>query len=723
LVKIEEDRTDPRVEIVLPRTKGCLRLAGAKEYIYHPDRVKFPLKRVGDKGENKWERISWEQALDEIAGKLKQIKEKYGPESLAITAGTDRTTLWPRQRFANLWGSPNLIGSGTICLGPHLSASASMIGWIELTPDAPLEIRTDANGKLMTKSILLIGSNPEQAHSRVWKTLRDAKKMGSKIIVIDPRRTETAKMADIWLQLRPGTDTALLMSMINVIIEEGLYDKEFVQKWCHGFDKVAERAKEYPLQKAAEITWLPAEKIREAARMFATERPGICRHGLGLEQLENSMEAIQAKIILAAIVGNIDVEGGIYIPGPVSGDVSTGAGTKMEQFDMLSPQQKKKQIGVDRFKFLAAEGRDMICKYNSQLWGFALPLNGYANFPLTLRAMITGDPYPVRACISTYSNPMITQANTKLVYKALKSLDLYVVHDFWLTPSAQLADYVLPVACWLERDYFEGVVVQMSNIVAGEAALPAKSPGEFEYWTDYELWRGLGIRLGQNEYWPWKTLEEVYDFRLGPLGTTFRRFMGEKDGLNLVPNEYKKYEKVGGFGTPTGKLELYSTILEKLGYDPLPSYREPKESTISAPELAKDYPLMLITGGKFNPYYHSEHRQIESIRKKRPDPQVQIHPEAAKKLGIGDGDWVWIETVRGRVRQRCKYFDGIDPHVVHAEHGWWFPELPGEEPWLGGVWESNINVVMDDNPDRLNPINGGWPLRTALCKVYRCKTY
>jgi anaerobic selenocysteine-containing dehydrogenase len=697
-----------------------LRLAGAKEYVYHPDRIKFPLKRVGDKGENKWEKIPWEQALDEIAGKLKHIEERYGPESLMITAGTDRTTLWPRIRFSNLFGSPNLITTATICLGPGMSSAASMLGWVHEVFDAPLEIIVNADGKPITKSILLLGMDPRHSHPRVWKTLRDAKKMGIKIIVVDPRRTETAENADIWLQLRPGTDTALLMSLINVIIEEGLYDKEFVEKWCYGFNKVAERAKEYPLQKVSEITWLPAEKIKEAARMFATQRPGLCRHGMGLEHLENSMEALQAKIILSAIVGNFDVEGGEYIPGPLSSNANTGVGGNMELFDMLSPQQIKKQIGGDRFKLLARPGRDMISEYNKKLWGREIALPAYANYPLVLRAIITGDPYPVRAGITTFSNPMLTHANTKLVYKALKNLDLYVVHDFWLTPSAQLADYVLPAACWLERPHFDPI---SNRIVAGEAALPAVIPNEFEYWTDYEFWRGLGMRLGQEEYWSWRTLEEVFDYRLKPLGTTFRKFMDEKDGIHFLPNEYKKYEKRGGFGTPTGKLELYSVILEKLGYDPLPRYQEPKESPISTPELAKDYPLMLITGGRVTPYYHSEHRQIESIRKRRPDPQVQIHPEAARKLGIENGDWVWIETVRGRVRQRCQYFDRIHPQVVHAEHGWWFPELPGEEPWLRGVWESNINVDMDDNPDRCNPRNGGWPLRTALCKVYKCKTY
>ena len=717
LLRIEEDRTDPRVDVILPRTKGCQRLAGAKEYVYHPDRVRFPLKRKGERGENKWQQITWEDAFDEITNKLDELRDKYGPETLMITSGTGRSTHWARSRFANLFGTPNYVGQGAICYGPAMAPAAAMLGWT-LRHRTGFYIEPGEDGRPITKCALLIGMDPSQSVPRLWKSLRDAKKMGTKIIVIDPRRTQTAELADIWLQQRPGTDTALLMSMINVIIEEGLYDKKFVQKWCYGFDKVVERAKEYTAQKVEEITWVPARKIREAARMYATERAGVSVHGMGMEHLENCEEAIQARIILSAIVGNIWVEGGDYIAGPPE----CISDEELELTEALSPEQSKKQIGADRFKLLSFEGRQMIWESSEKLWGEKCTMVAYAHYPSVIRAMITGEPYPVRAGISVWSNPMLTQANTKLVYKALKSLDFYVVADFWLTPSALLADYVLPPACWLERPQMNPAQAD-SQIIAGEAALPAVIPNEYEYKNDYEIFRELGVRLGQEEYWPWKTLEEVCDYRLETLGMTLREFMDKQNGIHFPPNEYKKYEKMGGFGTPTGKIELYSTILEKMGYDPLPHYYEPKESPISNPEVAKDYPLILITGGRFRPYFHSEHRQIESMRERRPQPHVQIHAETAKKLDIENGDWVWIETLRGRVRQRCVYFDGIHPQVVHAEHGWWFPELPGEEPWLAGVWESNVNVVTDDDPHRCNLRSGGWPLKTALCKVYRCKTY
>jgi anaerobic selenocysteine-containing dehydrogenase len=336
--------------------------------------------------------------------------------------------------------------------------------------------------------------------------------------------------------------------------------------------------------------------------------------------------------------------------------------------------------------------------------------------------MITGKPYSVRALINVANNPMVTQANTKVVYKALKSLDLYVVTDYWLTPSADIADYVLPVASWMERPFLYSIGSGVdTGLTAGDQGLPSSIPGEYDHKNDYEIFRELAIRLGFGEYFPWKTLEESFDYRLKRRGITFREFL-DNGGFDFPFTPEKRYLKQG-FATATGKIELYSTVLERLGYDPLPQYEEPRESPISTPELAKEYPLILMTGPRFKFMHHSEMRNIEAIRHHHPDPLVQMHPDTAMGLSIKDGDWVWIETRRGRIRMRCKYFDGLHPQVVSAEHGWWFPELPGEEPWLHGVWESNIGVVLDDDPDVCNPKGGGWPLKALLCKIYRCHRY
>jgi anaerobic selenocysteine-containing dehydrogenase len=251
--------------------------------------------------------------------------------------------------------------------------------------------------------------------------------------------------------------------------------------------------------------------------------------------------------------------------------------------------------------------------------------------------------------------------------------------------------------------------------------MPRTVDTKYDRRDDYDIWRGLALQLGQEADWPWQTLEEVYDYRLQPIGLTFQEFI-RKGGYLSAPKKYQHYEK-NGFATPTGKIELYSTTLEKLGYDPLPEFHEPPESPFSCPDLAKEYPLILITGGRFQPYYHSEHRQIKSLRKMHPEPIMQINKKTAKSLGIEEGDWVWIESPRGRIKQKCKFFDGIDPRVVHTQHGWWFPEEDGAEPLLYGVWKSNCNVLTDDDPDICNPISGGWPLRALLCKVYKAEDF
>ncbi len=718
LIDIEEDRAYPMVDNIQPPTRACVKLRAAKEWMYHPDRMSFPLKRAGDRGSGKWQTITWEQALDEIAARLARIKERYGAEAVGLQNGTSRTMRHLVVRFFYLFGSPNVVGTATICSGPTVGSNTAMFG-IPLRPRVSF-IPQAGGVKTATRCILVAGQEASQSYWRVWKSMLDAKKQGAKIICIDPRRTESANLADLWLQVRPGTDTALLMSFLNVIIEEGLYDKEFVRDWCHGFDELRLRASEYPPEKVAGITWLPAEKIREAARIYATNKPALVMRGMGIEHLHDCSRALQALYALPAITGDIDVPGGHYLGKPPKAITEP----ELELWEMLPAEQKAKQLGWDRCKVLHAPLHDLETKELKRFYGRPLVMAGMvgdAHAPSLYRAILSGKPYPVKGMFTLAANPMLHQANTRMVYNAFKNLELLVVPDYWRTPTAELADYVLPITSWLERPALVTGYGTEDLIVGGEQALPSVVPGEYDRRTDYDVARGLAVRLGLKEYFPWPTLEEVYDYQLKPLGKSFQQFMDE-GGFYSAPDEYRKYEKAG-FATPTGKVELRSTLFEKLGYDPLPSFKESFENPVSNPGLAREYPLMLITGGRFQPLFHSEWRQVDSIRKRRPQPQVQIHPETARKLGIADGGWVWIESPRGRIRQKCQYFDGIDPRVVHCEHGWWFPELPGEEPWLHGVWESNVNVLTDDDPDHCDVLSGGWPLKTALCKVYPVKTF
>jgi len=281
------------------------------------------------------------------------------------------------------------------------------------------------------------------------------------------------------------------------------------------------------------------------------------------------------------------------------------------------------------------------------------------------------------------------------------NLDLSVAMDYYLTPTAELADYVLPAASTLERSDFP--------------AYPKAMDPLYERRDDYQFWRELGIRLGQAEHWPWRTSEEVCDYRFSPLGITFSEALA-RGGIRPA-REFRKYESQG-FGTSSGKVEIFSSIFERFGLEPLPVYREPVESPAGNPELARDYPLILIASGKFMPFYHSELRQIPSAIRDHPDPVTDIHPETAQGLGITDNDWIFIETVRGKIKQRARLTDEVHPAMVRVQHGWWFPDRPAAEPSLHGVWESNSNVLCPTGAEYCNPEVGGWPHTGLLCRVY-----
>jgi len=698
LVEFEGDRaTRVKGNPDTPVNRGamCQRGRLILEHLYHPDRLNYPLKRAGNRGEGKWDQVTWDQALDDIAEKLTKTRNEYGAEALAFSRGTYRTYGWAPNRFYNLFGSPNITGANHICMCPTHTVEWTTYGYM-------------AWGDVQNaKCVVVWGYQPSE--SRVvpdWLQLVEAKKRGASIIAIDPRRTKEAELADMWLQVRPGTDLALMLGWIKLIIDENLYDKEFVEKWTVGFDQLKERVRDYSLEKVAQITQIPQEKIAASARIYATTKPAVITWGLGIDlQGVNATQAARARCILRAITGNLDMEGGERLG--MSGEESMViSNVDMELNDALSPAQRKKQLGADQYGLFGFPGYDMLSEASNKLGTYVRPpdasMTCCAHPRYVWQAMITGKPYPVKALMVQANNPLIQAADIKLVYQALTSpdLELLVVMDYYMTPTAELADYVLPAAGTLERSDFPNCPKAMEPL--------------YERRDDYQFWRELGLRLGQEKYWPWETAEEVCDYRLKPLGITFEELV-EKGGIRPA-KEHKKYENAG-FGTPSGKVEIYSSVFEKLGLDPLPNYKEPPESPVSAPELAKDYPLILVASGKFMPMYHSELRQITSAIKQRPDPLTDIHPQTAKSLGIADGDWVWIETLRGKIKQRARLTDEVHPSVVRVQHGWWFPEMPGEAPSLHGLWESNDNILCPVDSEYCNVEIGGWPHSALLCRV------
>jgi len=670
IIKLEGD---PEV----PSNRGtmCSKGLAYLQLVYHPDRVKYPLKRSGKKGEGKWQRISWDEALDTIANKYKEIISKYGPEAIVIGQGTGRDYAETLYRFANLLGTPNVITAGHMCYVSRLGATLITCGALPVCD-------YDSH----PKCVMVWGNNVVWTHPDEYKAENLARVLaeGARLIVVDPRLTYLAGRADVWLQLRPGTDTALALGMANVIISEGLYDKEFVEKYTHGWDKFVERVQEYPLDKVEKITWVPAAKIKDAARLYAKTKPACIQWGVAIEQTINSTDNNRILTDLMAITGNLDAPGGnvFFKPPPVR---------TLSQFGMhreLSAEQREKQLGGNTYKL-------------AQRVALVTP-------KMVWDAILTGKPYPVKAVQLHGSNPVLTRANAREVYKALKQVDFLVVADFFLTPTAELADVVLPAATWLELTYLGGYFLRHGYL------FPRKKIVQIgECWQDQKMFNELGKRLGQKDWFD--KVEDAWDYILEPAGLTWEQ--AKEMPYIKGETEYRKYERKG-FSTPTKKVELYSTIFEEWGYDPLPRYREIPESPISKPEMAKEYPYILTTGARCPVFFHSEHRMIPWLREIYPDPIVEIHPRTAEKHGIKEGDWVFIESPKGRIKQRAKLTTGIDPRIVAAQHGWWFPEVKTPDH---GWDKSNINILTDNDPAGYDVAMGSTNLRVLLCKIYRAE--
>jgi len=666
----------------------CVKGRAQPDLLYHPDRLRYPMRRSGGRGEGKWRRVSWEEALDEIAGRLAEVQGRYGAQSMAVITGTGpRTGNNVARLFCLMLGTPNRISvDNHICFAPSVIAETSTYGQMTTMMEVGPDYRNAG-------CIVVWGGNPLLSHPPRGEEIVQAKRRGAKLIVIDPRRTRLASLADLWLQVRPGTDVALALGMINVIVEEGLYDEEFVNKWCYGFDELRRHVQEFPPEKVAEITWLSAEGIRAAARLYATTGPAVLHHRIGVEHNINSTQTDRALAILIALTGNLDVKGGNLFQQLPEGFVHV-----CRQFN-VDRAIREKRIG----------GRE-----------FPLPAGpevqeGFVHCALAVEAMLNGNPYPLKALYCTTGNPVVNMQDSRKVWKALQNLDLLVVADFFMQPTAELADFVLPASTWLEKDDMGDFpnLMYTSYIAAGQKAVEPL----YECWDDRKILIELSKRITWTERvpMPWNDVDELNNASVASLGITFRELQDK--GYIAAPMRYRKYTEKG-FNTPTGKVELYSTRLKEYGYDPLPTFHEPPESPVSTPELLQEYPLILITGGRDITFFNTEERQIRRLRKQLPDPLIDIHPDTAGEAGIAEGDWIWLETpqVRGeRIRLKARLTTDVHPRVVHAPHGWWFPEKPAPEH---GCFESNVNVVLTGDPPR-EPVCGSVRTRGTLCRIYR----
>lgn len=772
LIKVEGDPNHP-----WNQGRLCPRCLALTQYVYHPDRLKYPLKRVGERGEGKWQRLSWDEAFDIIEKKLNDIKEKHGPESVIFLQGTGRDVIEWLYLLAWSYGSPNRVFglSGVACYTPRL-----LVNWVThgdyCVVDAAqwLPKRYDDPNYIVPECIVVWGQSlpatcPDGFFGH-W--IVDLMKRGSKLIVIDPRFTWLASRAKVWLQIRPGTDGALALGFLNVIINEDLYDKGFVEKWTNasflvrvdttellrecevveggyrdrfvvwdsssnepkswdaaameysspnvkpvleGLFKVTltdgkpvecktvwtmlkERVDEYTPEKVAEVTWIPQQKIVEAARFYAKSKPAAVHWGVPVEAVAAATPTIQAITHLWCITGNLDIPGGNVIARDafnVSGYSATAG------IIALPHEADKKRIGASKY-------------------GPMRDFRRSAHPDTVLEQIFTEKPYPIKGMWIQASNPIAgIGLDPKKWYKALKKLDFVVVVDLFMTPTAVLADLVLPAATFLEKYSFRGWWIPLQAIKKVITVEECKSDIEI----NFELAKRFNPKL------PWRNIKEMFNDILKPSGMTYdelceKVWVSPPAGHSSLP--YRRHEKgllrqdgKPGFSTPSGKIELYSSRLQRWGLDPLPYYEEPPFSPVSTPDLYAKYPLILTTGRRSSVYFHSEHRMIPWLREVEPDPLIEIHPETAKQLAIKDGDSVWVENWLGKCRRKAKVTPIAHPKIVMVTHGWWFPEKPGPEPSLFGVWEVNINQLI---PMGYTGKSGhGSPFKNMLCKVYKAE--
>ncbi len=660
-----------------PLNKGwmCIKGLNTPEITHHPDRLIKPLRRKGERGSGKWEEIPWEEVLDDIASKVDRIRRESGPESVAIGQGTGRHHFLHVIRFANALGTPNWYEPGLAhCFIPRITVSNLTYGGF---------VVADYYGEVPPKCILFWGHNPlvSGPDGELSIAVRRALNKGAVGIAVDPRRSETAKRCALWLPVRPGVDAALALAMINVLIKEKIYDKEFVEKWTVGFEKLKDHVASFTPEWAETITWVPAADIVKASRIYAATRPSVIEWGVSIEHGTNSLQTVRAIAILRALTGNIDIPGG-----DILGMNIVRAYPVLK--DKLPQEMQKKRLGAERFKLLGG-------------WRAFMPS---AHIPTVLTAMRTGKPYRIRALLIFGSNPLVTIANSKEVYESLKKLDLMIVVELFMTPTAAMADYVLPAAFWPEVEQVIAYPLVADNIVMAQQKAIQIGQCRQDEWIMDELAKRLNLP-GSEE-----SLEDVMNYQLAPLGITFQDL--RKKAFIYPPHKYRKYEK-DGFKTPSGKIELYCKALERMGYDPLPTYKEPPESPLQTPELTAQFPYVLTTGSRRIEFFHSEHRQIQSLRKRRPDPQVEIHQDTAAKHGINNGDWVIVSSPRGSIRLKALLTEDIHPKVINIDHGWWFPEKTGPDY---GFLESNANVLTSNAPP-YDPAFGAYQLRGLLCRI------
>jgi anaerobic selenocysteine-containing dehydrogenase len=746
----------------------CLKGKAAPELVYHPDRLDYPLKRARPKGDPDpgWQRVSWDQALDDIAQRLNVIRETHGARAVALAKGTGGGTSvsdaerW-LSRFLSSYGSPNWVTTTHVC-NWHKDTGFSYTFGVEIpTPDV-------AN----SNAFLLWGHNPSSTSLILAHDIVAAKKRGMKIVAVDPRRVGIAAQADVLLQVRPGTDGALALALIDVAIKEKLFDEDFIRQWTNGtfllradngavlteadltaagsaerfvawdeladtpvlydpatgaferakvrpaltgahriatkdgdavscapaFESLAALAARYAPEISAAITWVPAEKARQAAHLLAANRPVSMFMHNGVGQHTNATQTSRAIATFYALFGDFDRAGGNVVFPKAPLNAVSGK-------DFLPKEMALQRIGRER----------------KPLGPPAKPGNCAAYDIFT--AILEDRPYPVKALLNFGSNTIMSTGDSERARQAFRAVDFAVAAELFMTPTAELCDYVLPATSFLEMSNLSNDFKHRRqgrlHVQYRPAVVEPLAERRSDSWIVFQLAKRLG--LGGN-FWD-GDIDAAYEYELAPTGMSLKELKASPGGVTMpVPARYQKYsaaDKSGaprGFNTPDKKVAIFSHAFVAHGFAPLPEYVEPMISPVSRPDIAEDYPLVL-TNAKFTTYIHSQLRGLPSLRKVSPHPSADIHPETAARYGIADKAWMEIESPRAKIRAKARVTDAITPGVVCCQHGWWQEckslELPGYDSY--GTGSANPSLLIGS--DIADPISGSLPHRSSLCRI------
>lgn len=665
-------RIHPHDHPVLARNI-CFKGTAAPQIHGHPDRLLHPLKRVGRRGEGRWEEIPHAQAMDEIAERLGTVVAEHGPEALAVSTSNWNTAVenGMGRRFLNLLGSPNWISGVSMCAGNTAAVNRLTYGWMPMGDMG------------RTRCIVLFGHNPRRhSWTPMYNAIEAARARGAKVIVLDPRVSDQAEVADLHLRLRAGTDAAMCLGWLHVILDEGLHDRAFVRDWTVGFDDLAARVAEYPLDRVADITGVEPALIAEAARTYATAEGAVIPWTPITDQQASSTSAIRLQSILRAVCGHLDVVGGELLGGFHPDIVSE---TELELHEALPQAQRDKQLGSDHHPVCTYRAQDLLADATERVHGRRhanIVMGCYMAHPASVfRAMADADPYAVRAFFVLGNNALLSYPDQQLVHRAIRNQDLVVAHELFLTPTAQLADYVLPGDTFSERPALNDMWGWSNVLRVSEQA--TEPPGECS--SVFAFWRDLAVRMGLGEHFPWATLTDVLDHRCAPMGRTFAELAAERS-MHITPHRYRGYRRAG-FATPSGKVELRSSVLARLGFDPLPSYRP-------GPQPDDEYPFLVFVGVREDPFFQTGQRNIPVLRRRSPVPLTFVHPDDAAALGVAQGDWARIETRHGAVVAQVAVRDSMLPGHLRVPHGWWFPEM---SEGLSGAFLCNDGVLVPDD--------------------------